>query len=96
MEKKLENQSPCTRENTFVRTHSLKLSGLVCEDDDNSNANALMFVRPKVVEMWNELEKSHHVNNFMCVDHRSQGRRQCRGWGLLHGTTEKCPMVART
>ena len=55
VEKKLEKQAACTKENTYVHTNSQILGGLVGED--GKNINPLMFVRPKVVEMWNELEK---------------------------------------
>ena len=54
MRKKLEEQTPCTRENGFVSTQSLIFGGLV---GNAASTKALMFVRPKVVEMWNELEK---------------------------------------
>ena len=54
LHKKLEDQDPCITQNKIVRTKSLKFGGLVGKDDINTSA--LMFVRSKVVEMWNELD----------------------------------------
>lgn len=56
MQKGIEQQIACNGHHEFVRTHSRTYSGLIGRDDDD-NANALMYVRPEVVEMWSKLKE---------------------------------------